>query len=56
MPPAVDRDARGAGQIHPLVGRRLAAHPPHRQQQIGEQDQDGADPAGGFDREFNAGQ
>ena len=56
MPPAIDGEARRADHIHPLVQRRLAGQPAHRQQQIGDQDQGRAGPAGDFDRKFDPAQ
>jgi hypothetical protein len=49
MPPAVDDEAGSAEHVHPLIGRRLASQLAHRQEKIGEQDEDRAAPPGDFD-------
>ena len=46
MVPAVDDEAGGADDVHTLVERRLAIHPPKRKQEIGQEDQAGPEPAG----------
>jgi len=56
MPPAVDRKACGAEDVHPLIERRLPGEPADRQQQISKKDQDRAAPAGGFDRDLTGAQ
>lgn len=56
MPPAVDDEAGRASDVHRLIDDRLAGEPAHRQQEIGKQDEQGAGPAGGLDRELDGGQ
>jgi len=51
MRPAVDDEAGGAGQVHPLEERRPSGHLPRGHEQIGAQDEEGAGPARGFDEE-----
>jgi len=52
MPPAVDDEAGGARDVHPLIHARLAAEPARRQQPIGREDQKRACPADDLDREL----
>jgi hypothetical protein len=51
VPPAVDDEAGGADDVHPLVDRRLAGQAAHRQQEIGREDEQSARPAGNLDQE-----
>ncbi len=53
MPPAVDGEAGGADDIHPLIEDRLSGQLTRRQQQIGKQDQDRAGPADDLDEEVD---
>jgi hypothetical protein len=52
MPPAVDREAGGTGDVHRLVETGLAIDPADAEQEIGGEDQHRAAPAGGLDRYF----
>ena len=56
MPPAVNGEAGGANDIHPLIDGRLACQLAHRQHQIGKQDQQRAGPPGDLDQEVDGAQ
>lgn len=56
MVPTVDDEARRSGNIHRLVGGGLAGDLAHRQQRVGQQDQQRARPAGNLDQDDLGGQ
>jgi hypothetical protein len=56
MPPAIYDETGGAGHVHPLIGWRLAAGPPHREQEIGKKDEGRARPARSLDGDLDVGQ
>jgi hypothetical protein len=49
MPPAVHDKACRSDDVHPLVAHRLAGELAARKQEVGEQYQERAGPADGFD-------
>ena len=51
MVPAVNDESGRARHVHSLIQHGLAGEPPHRQQQIGSEDEQRAHPAGYFDEE-----
>jgi hypothetical protein len=56
VPQAVDDEAGGADDVDPLIEGGLAGQPAERKQGVGEQDQQGANPAGDLDRDLGPAQ
>jgi hypothetical protein len=56
MPPAVDGEADGASDIHPLKEWRLAGDLAGGDEHVSAEDQRRAGPAGDFDRNLDRGQ